>query len=107
MKERLKRVLLFARNRWGISNSIKKSKESKVLILGNLLHTRIRAQGNCMLVIEKGCRIRNASIEIKGTNNRILIKEDVFFSGNVSLIGDGNELTIGNNTRINGADFNV
>jgi acetyltransferase-like isoleucine patch superfamily enzyme len=101
MKEQLKRMLIFARN------SIKKSKECKLMILGNLLHTRIRAQGNSILVIEKGCRIRNASFVLKGTNNRVLIEEDVFFSGKIELIGDGNELIIGNNTRINGAELIV
>lgn len=107
MKEQLKRMLIIARNRWGLSNSIKKSKGSKIIILGNLLNTCIRSQGNSLLIIEKGCRIRNASFVVKGNNNRVVIEENVFFSRTIELIGDGNEIKIGNNTRINGADFIV
>jgi len=107
MKQKLKKFVIFARNRWSLSNSLKKSKESKVLILGNLLDTRIRVQDNSILTIEKGCKIRKASFVLKGSNNRVLIEENVFFSGKIELIGDGNELIIGNHTRINGAEFIV
>lgn len=107
MKEKLKRILIFVRNRWGLSNSLKKSIKSKVIILGNLLHTSIQVQGNSMLIIERGCRTRNASFILNGNNNRVVLEENVFFSGKIELFGDGNEIKIGNNTRINGADFIV
>lgn len=107
MKAKLKRMLILLRNRWGLSNTLKKSKESKVIILGNLVHTSIKVQGNSMLVIENGCRIRNAIIVLNGNNNRVILGENVCFSGKIELFGDGNEIKIGNNTRINSADFIV
>ena len=107
MKEKLKKILILIRNRWGLSNTLKKSRSSKVIILGNLLHTSIRVEGNSVLVIERGCRTRNASFILNGNNNLIVLEENVFFSGKIELFGDGNEIRIGNNTRINGADFIV
>jgi acetyltransferase-like isoleucine patch superfamily enzyme len=107
MKERLKRLLISIRNRWGLSNSIKKSANSLVRIDGNLLNTAIRVFGDSKVIIGEGCRIRNASLIIRGNNNRIELKEGVFFSGTIELIGDENLIIIGENTRINGADFIV
>ncbi|WP_207420080.1 acyltransferase [Desertivirga brevis] len=107
MKAKLKTFFISVRNRWGVTNSIKKSKESSVEILGNILYTSIRIKGNSKVVIGKGCRLRNASIKVRGNNNRVELEEGVFFTGNIELFGDGNSIKIGNNTRINGADFIV
>jgi acetyltransferase-like isoleucine patch superfamily enzyme len=107
MKERLKRVLIIIRNRWGISNSIKKSSNSSVSILGNLLNTSVEVNGNSKIIIGEGCRIRNASIIVKGNNNYVVLEEGVCFSGRIELFGDNNLITIGKDTRINGANFIV
>lgn len=107
MKESLKRILILVRNRWGLSNSIKKSKESSIMILGNILHTSIRVTGNSKIILGEGCRIRNASFKVIGNNNRVELEEGVFFSGTIELFGDENLIKIGKNTRINGADFIV
>lgn len=107
MKERLKRVLIIIRNRWGISNSIKKSSNSSVSILGNLLNTYIEVTGNSKIIIGEGCRIRNTSVIVRGNNNRVELEEGVFFSGTIELFGDNNLIKIGKDTRINGANFIV
>ncbi len=107
MKERLKKNLILARNRWGLSNSITRSRESTVNILGNLKDTTIDVQGSATVTIAAGCMIRDATFEIRGSNNRLVLEEGVFFSGKVELFGDGNEFRIGKNSRINGADFTI
>lgn len=107
MKERLKRILILVRNRWGLSNSIKKSKESSIMILGNILRTSIRVTGNSKIIVGEGCRIRNASFKIIGNNNSIKLEKGVFFSGTIELFGDNNLIRIGKDTRINGANFIV
>lgn len=107
MKKSLKRILILIRNRWGLSNSIKKSKESSIMILGNILQTSIRVTGNSKIIVGEGCRIRNASFKVIGNNNRVELEEGVFFSGTIELFGDNNLIRIGKDTRINGADFIV
>ena len=107
MKEDIKRILILIRNRWGISNSIKKSRESSLIILGNILNTSIKVTGNSKISIGEGCRINNALILVIGNYNSVEIGEGVFFSGKIELIGDSNVIKIGKNTRINGAEFIV
>lgn len=107
MKERLKRILISIRNRWGLSNSMKRSGNSSVSILGNLLNTSIKINGNSKIIIGEGCRIRNTSVIVIGNNNRVELEEGVFFSGSIELFGDNNLIRIGKDTRINGANFIV
>ncbi|WP_207534785.1 acyltransferase [Desertivirga arenae] len=107
MKTQAKRLFISIRNRWGISNTLRKSKDSSLNIQGNILRTSIKIKGNSKVIIGAGCRIRNASIEVRGNNNRVELGEGVYFSGTIELFGDGNAIKIGNNTRINGADFIV
>ena len=107
MRTQLKKTLILARNRWGPTNSIKQSSGSTVRILGNLQHTTINVQGNATFSIAEGCYLRNASFEVRGCNNRVEFEPGVIFTGKVELFGDNNELKIGKNTRINGADFTI
>lgn len=107
MKTELKKLFIKLRNRWGISNSIRKSKESSLKVYGNILATSISITGNSKIIIGQGCRIRNASIQVRGNNNKVELEEGVYFSGLIELFGDGNAIKIGKNSRINGADFVV
>lgn len=107
MKKQLKRKLILLRNRWALSNSIKVSSDGSKRILGNLLHTKISVKGNSNLIIEKGCRLRNAILLIRGNNNQLILEEGVLFSGRIELFGDNNFMRIGKHTNINGADFIV
>ena len=105
IKQKIKRVLLLIRNKWGVSNSIKTSRNSKKVILGNILNTKIQIQGDSDIIIKDGCRLRNALILVRGNNNQVILEEGSFFSGRIELFGDNNTLKIGRNTKINGADF--
>lgn len=60
---------------------------------------------NNTLRIGKNCRIQNCEIRLKGRNNTILIGDHVVFkSGKIYLAGgEGQEITIGNGTTVEGA----
>lgn len=60
---------------------------------------------NNTLRIGKNCRIQNCEIRLKGRNNTILIGDHVVFkSGKIYLVGgEGQEITIGNGTTVEGA----
>lgn len=101
-----KKVILL-RNRWAWSNSIRISRNASKKISGNLLRTKISVQGNSELTISKGCRLRNATILIRGNNNKLILEEGVLFGGRIELFGDNNYMRVGKHTNINGADFIV
>lgn len=107
MKQQFKKKLILLRNRWALSNSIKVSRDGSAKIFGNLLHTKISVKGNSTIAIGKGCRLRNATLLIRGNNNKLVLEEGVLFIGRIELFGDNNLLHIGKFTNINGADFIV
>lgn len=65
---------------------------------------KISGKNNC-LKIGKGCRIQNCEIRLKGSDNEIVIGDDVTFkSGKIYLIGGvGQKIVIGSETTVEGA----
>ncbi|CAH0999183.1 Polysialic acid O-acetyltransferase [Neolewinella maritima] len=107
MKDQLKQRMILIRNRWGLSNSVKRCRESTVSISGNMNGTTVRVRGRSTVVIPRGSLIRNAQIHVRGNDNRLEFGPGVKFSGKIELFGDGNTLQIGKDTKIAGADFIV
>lgn len=50
-------------------------------------------------------RLRNAKIILKGDENTFCIRSGSFLSARVELYGNGNQIEIGEKTRINGANL--
>ena len=69
----------------------------------NILKTAIDSVGRNEIVFEEGVRLRNLSIAIRGETNLLRISKDAIVAGRIELYGDGNSVTIGARTHINGA----
>ncbi|CAN8139503.1 Acetyltransferase-like isoleucine patch superfamily enzyme [uncultured Thiomicrorhabdus sp.] len=105
MNTALKKILLKIRNR--LRNKLTILNGSSFLCDGNLLNSSIYLPSGNSIVFEEGVRLRNCYIEVRGVNNVLRVGGGSILSGKIELFGDGNELVIGKNTRINGADFIV
>lgn len=99
--------MILIRNRWGLSNSVQRCRESTVSITGNLIGTTVRVRGRSTVIIPRGSRVRDAQILVQGNDNRLEFGPGVKFTGTIELFGDGNTLRIGKDTKIAGANFIV
>lgn len=99
----MKAKLIQLRNRLALSNRFKIGRGTKFESRANILTTRITSVGENEIVLEEGVRLRDLTIEIRGSGNRLRIAQGAQVSGRIELFGDGNRLEIGERTRINGA----
>lgn len=103
MTETLKRLALALRNRLSPTNKYHIDRRAKFRSSANILSTTIRVEGASELVLEEGVRLRKAELFVRGTNNLLVLRKGSAFSGRIELFGDGNVVTIGRETAINGA----
>lgn len=85
------------------NNSIR-IRGTKICNLGTVLYKcRVRACGNNTIIFHNGGVIRNTVFHIKGNNNIIEIgKNTCINQGDIYIEDDGNNIVIGNDTKLSG-----
>lgn len=104
-KKMLKKIILILR-RLTRSNYFYVARHNKVHFSCNAKNTKMYVAGKDNLVqVDDSVETYDLRIAIMGNNNRLVIHQNCFLSGAIELIGDGNHIEIGANSKCGSANI--